>query len=162
MIKPNLKSPFFLFLLPVFFVLHGFMQNYDFVPVKDALLLTGMYTGFALFFSLLFWLLFKNFIQANLAALFIMGFHFFFGSIHDFLKNAAPGSVITKYSFLIPAAFVLLVLFVIFLKTRKKPLLKTAGYLNLLFLILIAFDIVMLGIKMVGGRKEKNHIKIAS
>ena len=50
-------KPVFLFLLPVFFVLHGYMENYDFVPVKDALLLTGIYLGASLVFGGLFWLL---------------------------------------------------------------------------------------------------------
>lgn len=155
MIKLNLKTPFFLFLLPVFFVLHGFMQNYDFVPVKDAILLTGMYMGFAVLFSLLFRLLFKDFTRANLVALFIMAFHFFFGSVHDFLKKAAPGSFAIKYSFIIPGIFVLLLVLVIFLKTRKKPLVKTARYLNVLFLVFIIADTAMLGIKIIRNKKEK-------
>lgn len=158
MIQLNFKSPFFLFLLPVFFVLHGFMQNYNFVPVKDAVLLTGMYLGFSFLLSILFRFFLKDFTKANLVAVCIMSMHFFFGSFHDFLKNTAPNSFAVKYSFLIPAAFALLLLLVVFLKKRKKSLTKITGYLNLLLLVLIVIDIMLLSSKIINGKKEKAHI----
>lgn len=146
-------KPIFLYLLPPFFVLHGFTENYDFVPVKDALLLTSIYIGFSILFSLLLWLLYRNFTKANLAAFLIMAFHFFYGSVHDGLKKIFPGSFITKYTFILPAALVLFFLILILLKKRKTPLLKLTYYLNILLLVLLLADIVVLTGKIIKKKK---------
>ena len=146
-------KPVFLFLLPPFFVLHGFSEHYDFIPVKDALLLTAVYTGFAIIFSLLFWLLYRNFIKANLAAFFILAFHFFFGSVHDGLKNIFPGSFISRYTFILPAALVLFMILLIVLKKRKSPLFKLSYYLNILFIVLLLTDAGFLTGKIINREK---------
>ncbi len=147
---------FFLFLLPVFFVLHGFIENYDFVPVKDAVLLTAVYLGSSLLIVLLSWLLFRDFTKAALFAFCILCLHFFFGSIHDFVKKTAPGSFIAKYSFLLSAIGVIFILLAVLLKKRKKPLQAVTRFLNLLFLLLMLVDIVML------SGKIARHQKISS
>ena len=146
-------KPIFLFLLPPFFVLHGFSENYDFIPVKDALLLTAVYTGFSIIFSLLCRLLYRNFIKANLAAFFIMAFHFFFGSAHDFIKKILPGSFITKYTFILPAAAILFIILLIVLKKRKSPLFKLNYYLNILFVVLLLTDSFLLISKIITRKK---------
>jgi len=146
-------KPIFLFLLPPFFVLHGFLENYNFVPVKDALLLTGIYIGASIVFSLLCWLLYRNFTKANLVAFCIMAFNFFFGTTHDTLKKLFPGSFITKYIFLLPAAILLFILLLIVLKKRKAPLLKLTYYLNALLVILILADTILLTGKILTKKK---------
>jgi hypothetical protein len=153
--KPSLKTPFFVLLLPVFFVLHGFMENYNFVPVKDALFLTGVYMASSVMFLLLAWLLLRNLAKAAMVAVYIMAFHFFFGSMHDLLKRIAPGAFFTKYVFVLGAAFALLVLMIITLKRRKQPVTKMVYYLNVLFLLLIAIDVVFLIGKITAFAKEK-------
>ncbi len=145
-------KPIFLYLLPPFFVLHGFTENYDFVPAKEALLLTGVYLGFSLLLSLLLWLLYRNFTKANLAALYIMSFHFFFGSVHDGLKRIFPSSFITKYTFILPAAVVLFILVLILLKKRKAPL-QLTYYLNILLLVLLLADTIVLSGKILKKKK---------
>jgi hypothetical protein len=145
-------KPIFLFLLPAFFVLHGFSENYDFIPVKDALLLTAVYTGASIAFSLLCWLLYRNFIKANLAAFFIMAFNFFFGSTHDGLRKIFPGAFITKYVFILPAAAIIFIAWLIFLKKRKSPLFKLSYYFNILFFILLLTDTVLLTGKIVARK----------
>lgn len=147
--------PLFLFLLPVFFVLHGCMENYDFVPVKDALLLTGLYCGVSAILLSLFWLLYRNFIKAALLSFCIMAFHFFFGSVHDSLKKYFPESFLSKYSFILPATLVLFLLVLVLVKRRKKPLVKLSFYLTTLLIILIAVDTVMLLTKVIGTSKQE-------
>jgi hypothetical protein len=149
-------KPVFLFLLPVFFVLHGYMENYDFVPVRDALLLTGVYIGASVVFSLLLWLLYRNFTKANLAAFCIMAFHLFFGTVHDGLKKIFPGSFITKYSFILPALLIGFIVLLILLKRRKSPLLRLTRYLNILLLVLLVVDIVMLTGKIM-SKKDRGY-----
>jgi len=138
------KYPLFLFLLPVFFVLHGYTENYDFVPVKDAALLVGIYFLSSFILLILFRLIYKNWQKAALMAFLIMCYHFFFGSMKDFLTNAFPGSFLTQYIFILPFSFCMIVMIFIILKRRKKPLQQFAYYLNLLFLLLILIDAIWL------------------
>lgn len=146
-------KPIFLFLLPLFFVLHGFTENYNFIPVKDALLLTGVYIGASVIISLLFWLFYRNFTKANLIAFCIMAFNFFFGSIHDTLKRFFPGSFLSKYTFILPAAAVLFIVLIIVLKRRKNPSFKLTYYLNVLFLVLLLADTAVLTNKAISRKK---------
>ncbi len=153
------RYPVFLFLLPVFFVLHGYIENYDFVAAKDAIPLTGLYFGFSLFFYLISWLFYKNWMKAALIAFFIMAFHFFFGSIQDFLRNVFPGSFIAKYIFILPLSFCLFLFIIIPVKKRKRPLMQLAFYLNSLFLLLIVIDVMWLLTKTTSGKQK--HIELS-
>lgn len=151
-------KPVFLFLLPVFFVLHGYMENYDFIPVKDALILTGVYITASIVFSLLFWLLYRNFTKANIAAFCILFFNLFFGSIHDALKKIFSNAFITKYIFILPVTVLLFIALFIILKKRKKPLLKLTYYLNTLLVVLLIADAVLLTSKIL--RKKKSSYSL--
>jgi hypothetical protein len=147
-------TPVYLFLLPLFFVLHGVMENYDFVPLKNAAGLVLIYLFACAVLSLLFRLLFRNYRRANFMAFLLMAFFLFFGGIHDFLKKLFPGSFFVQYSFLLPFAG-LLAITIIILLTRKKPsLMRATFYLNTLFIILIVVDTACLLIKMTGNKKS--------
>jgi hypothetical protein len=141
------KYPLFLYLLPVFFVLHGFTENYDFVPVKDALVLVIVYLGFALIFLLLAWLFYKNWLKAAITASFIMAFHFFFGSVQDMLRRLSPGSFLSRYVFLIPLFLCVLLVLIIGLKKRKGNILQLVFYLNILLTLFVVIDIAWLASK---------------
>lgn len=147
-------KPLFLFLLPPFFVLHGVLENYNHIPAKDALLLTAVYLGAALVLAGLCWLLFRNFTKANLAALYLVAFNFFFGSLHDGLKNIFPGSFFSKYIFILPLALLGFIGLLVWLKKTRHSLQKTTYYLNSLLLLLIALDAVLLTGKVI--RKQTN------
>jgi hypothetical protein len=148
--------PVFLYLLPLFFVLHGYTENYDFVPVKDAALLTAVYWGASLVISLLSWLIYRNFIKANLFAFCVMALHFFFGSMHDFLKRLAPGGFISKYSFVLPAIAIIFIVLLVLLKKRKKTLFATTRFLNMLLFLLILVDVAILTGKTL--KREKSSL----
>jgi hypothetical protein len=142
------KYPVFLYLLPVFFILHGFTENYDFIPVDAALLLAGIYIVAGFILSLIGWLLFRNFIKASILAFLLLAFQFFFGTVHDSIKYLFPGSVVAKYSFVLPAAAVFFILAIIVLKRTKSPLHRFTYYLNTLLLLLIGIDMVVLVTKV--------------
>ncbi len=64
MIKLLKHTPIFLFLLPVFFVLHGYTENFGFINISNCLVLTVTYSGATAFVYFLFLLLYKNYIKA--------------------------------------------------------------------------------------------------
>lgn len=136
------NRPLFALLLPVFFVWHGFTDNFGFIAWKDAGILLAIYIGFTLlFFGLAFWL-YRNAIKAALFASCVMAFNFFFGSIQDALKNAFPNSLPSRYSFILPAVVLILLTIIILLKKRKKTLFSLTRFLNILLLIFIIIDTV--------------------
>src|SRR4030095_5717742 len=112
------SKPGFIFLLSIFFVWHGYVQNYPLVPVSDALKLVFEYTAVTLLLVFLFYFIFKSWQKSLAFAFFLMCVQFFFGATHDLIKNLFSGSFITKYSFLLPLAFLITVAaFLFFLKT---------------------------------------------
>ena len=144
-------KPVFIILLCFFFVLHGFTENYDFIPFQDALLLSGVYIIVAITITLLSWLFYKSIIKAALLAFFLMVFHFFFGVVHDSLKKILDNTFITRYSFIIPFSFILFLLLIILLKKTRHPLLRLNYFLNSLLILLIFIDLGWLISKKISG-----------
>ena len=144
--------PFFLFLLPVFFVLHGYMDHYDIIPLADAGILLLVYLFASLLLGLVCWLVFRNFQKAFLFAFLLMAYFFFFGAMQDFLKNISANGFISRYSFILPLSLILFIAAFIFIKRSKKYPGKTTGFLNVVLLILILLDFALLVNKMLSPR----------
>src|SRR5687768_2665950 len=99
-LKSRLASlPVYLYLLPLFFVFHGFNEFFFLIPVSTALKLILSYIGVGLGLTLVFWLLYRSFRKASLMAFFLLAFILFYGSIHDFFKARIPGSFFVRYTF---------------------------------------------------------------
>jgi len=95
-------------------------------------------------------LIFKNFSIAVLATFLTLCLFFFFGAIHDFLKSIFSKGLLSRYVVVLP--FLLLVYFLLLLEIRRrfiKP--KIIRYLNILFAVLILFDIGILIFKKANG-----------
>ena len=143
-------KPIYVYLLSVFFVFHGFVENFDFVPLPDALLLMVTYLFATLVLVLLAWLLYRNFARACLVAFLIMSFHFFFGGVHDFLKKFFPALFINRYSFVLSFALIVFVLLIVGIKKMRDPrLLRVTAYLNFLLVLLLLIDSAWLADKLI-------------
>ena len=144
----------FPFLLCLFFVLHGFTENYDFIPVKDALLLTGLYFFVTAILIALSWIYFRNIIKASLLAFLIMTYHFFFGAVHDFIKNVSSNGFISKYSFILSFSAIAFLFLLIAFKKTKNSFSKINYYLNVLLIILLIIDSGWLITKILKSNKS--------
>ncbi|HLK27451.1 MAG TPA: sulfatase-like hydrolase/transferase [Puia sp.] len=129
----------YVFLMPVFFVLHGFVENFGFIGIGETLLLMLTYGGVSALLYFIFLALYKEHIKAALLSSYIMGFYLFFGAIHDFFKD--HNIPLHKYSIIIPLFFVFLLFGLIYLKKIKKPFSRSTLFLNLLFFIYLVIDI---------------------
>ena len=147
-------KPLFPFLLPVFFVLHGFIHSYSSIPAGDALLLTLFYIGIAFIIAGLSWLFYRDFVKACFIAFFLLAYQFFFGSIQDFLKGLSSNQFISQYRFLLPVSLLVFSALIIWLKKRKRPLSVFTSYLNILLIILILFDAGRLVVKKIQYEKR--------
>ena len=149
------RRPVFLILLPVFFVFHGYVENWGLVPAGAATQLALEYAGIALLLGGLGWIIFRKSIKAGLFAFVLLCIQFFFGSVQDFLQGVAPGSFFTRYIFLLPLVLLTVVLIVLWLKRTKHNFYRLAMYLTTLLLVLLMVDLVNLVIK-----KTKSPISV--
>lgn len=134
------SKPVFVFLLPVYFVFHGFTENYNAVPLKDALWLLLTYLLFTLIFFLAGWLFYRRLFKAAFFSFCVMGFNFFFGSIKFFLKNSFNDAFISSYKFLLPISLLAFIALTWFLKRRKEPMVRLCLFINVLLCILAITD----------------------
>ena len=104
MIRIIQKYPLYLVLLPIFFVLHGFVENFGFIDLKEAGLLLLSYLFLAMSIATFSWFFFRNWNRSALITTFWMAFFFFFGALHEFLKEHSPVDFFSRYSFLLTAA----------------------------------------------------------
>jgi Sulfatase len=146
--KKLIKLPLFLYLLPIFFVLHGFTESYFLIPVSDSVLLLAKYLFAALVLHFIFFFLFrkKNY-RASLFLFVLQVIYFFFGAFHDTLKLLLPGTFFSKYIFVLPFIFLTAIISIIVIR-RKEIFTRLTIYLNSLFLILIFIEIFILSGKI--------------
>jgi hypothetical protein len=155
----NIKNhPFYLVLLPIFFALHGFVENIDIVFAKDAMRLAGWYILVALVLFSLMWLLFRNGIKAGIFSFLLLAFNFFFGAIHDALKSQQLLPFLGRYTFILPFFLVFFTWAFIRIRRSRKDLTPVAKYLNLLFVLLIAIDLVQLNRVYFNKQKKATRI----
>jgi hypothetical protein len=137
-------NEFFLLLLPVFFVLHGYTEYYPVVPAADAVKLLGSYLLATVVTALFSFLLFRSWKRAAVFSFLVMAYNFFFGALHDTLKKVVRVGFFTSYAFLIPLTFVLLIVAFLLVKNSKSPYVKVSRYLNWSLLLLILIDLMLL------------------
>ena len=141
------NKEFFLVLMPLFFVLHGFIPYYEGIYWTDAVQLFLLYSVFSVSIVFLLNFVFLAFRNAAIYTFMLLLFNFLFGSLHDLARQYFGKSVLTQYSFLLPLILLLFtILFFALLKT-KRSFSKLASYLNLLFLLLIFVDLIRLAAK---------------
>jgi Sulfatase len=133
------QTPLFLFLVPLFFILHGYAENFGNITLSNCLLLIVTYAGAAAFLYFIFLFFFKNYIKAALMATYLFGFYCFFGAVHDFLK--IHSSFLHRYSVLLSAFLIGFIVLFIFFKKTKHVFFRTTLFINILLLAYIFFDI---------------------
>ena len=133
-------NEYFLFLLPLFFVLHEFASYYPVVPIGVPIRLLVEYLLATIVLTIVAILVYKSFQKAALFAFLLFCIYFFFGAFHDALKNALGNVFITKYTILLPLLFIKLIVLALFFKKTNRTFSTLTKYLNILFILLILVD----------------------
>lgn len=141
-------TPLFLFLLPFFFALHGYVDYYDIIFLTDTLYLLLQYWLTALFLWLVFFFLLRNWQKSALFSFALLCFHFFFGSMHDAAKSLIGSNFLTTYTFILPGTLITLSLIYFLIKRTKLQFTRLSKYFTLLLLILITIDSIQLAPKV--------------
>jgi len=137
------QYPFYLFLLPVFFLLHNYLQYYGLVSAATALkvLLQTEIIFIASFFILKAFT--KNFQRsAQIVSLFGC-IVLFYGVIKDFFSNTMHFVFMAKYIVLLPVLLVLSLVFIIKI-SRKKDFRQSNLFQNTLFLLFLLVEAIVL------------------
>jgi hypothetical protein len=135
----NITKSGFIFLLPLFFVLHGNNENFNLIPLTVLLSLFLKYffiSGLVLVLSLLFLKLSK----AIIFTICILLLFFFFGAFHDFLKSLTGNTLFTSYTFILPALFLLFLLLFFWIKKTGLDFAKPMKYFRYLFFIFLLLE----------------------
>jgi hypothetical protein len=132
-----MKVPFFIWLLPFFFVAHGYVENFRYIDPVDCLPLLGIYWAATLICFLLLRMFLRDNARSALMTFFIMSFYFFFGFFHDFARR--HGIFLYHYTICLPLFVVMAA--GLFLWLKKKPFVGgITKFLNYLLLIYIVVD----------------------
>ena len=153
----NLQTiPLFVFLLPVFFVLHGYRENLGYIHPGQATLLAGVYLLGSGIVVCLCYLLYRNVPKAALAAGLLLAFYFFFGAIQDFLK--AYLHPLSRYALLVPALVVASIAWIVFLRRTGRSFRSWFFYLNSLFLIYLLVDATPILLSSAASSRARHRI----
>lgn len=155
MTAPLKKYPFFVALLPIFFVLHGYAAHAHYISFNNILpLLLALLLASGLVYLML-WALLKQPARAGLLTLYCFGFYLFFGAFYDFLKAYSPWAFVWKYSVLLTAFLAGALFLFICLKRSKKDPGRILLFFNLLFLLFIGLDLIKLGKDQLWNNENK-------
>ena len=142
--QPLKKIPFFLFLLPVFFCLHGSVENYGYLNPEEVLWLgLQIEAGIALFFGIILFFS-RNLLFSSLVVFFTSAWYLFFGAIQDWIKSTGPLNFLRSYSILVPVLVIATLLWILWIKRKKKLQPVLVYYFNILLLLFCIADGVML------------------
>ncbi|MES1217524.1 MAG: hypothetical protein ABUT20_18590, partial [Bacteroidota bacterium] len=131
------------FLLPVFFILHNYIQYYGLVSSDVAIKTLLKILAIFLFFFLLMLAITRN-INKSLQIITLLGaVTLFYGVIKDFFQLTLHANFISRYLVLLPLIFISTII-LIRLILKKKDFRKINLFLNLLLLIFIFIDGAML------------------
>ncbi|HEY0680121.1 MAG TPA: sulfatase-like hydrolase/transferase [Chitinophagaceae bacterium] len=139
------NTPLFLVLLPVFFLTHLLT---DYFRVLHFSHLWIPETFWYLTISILLFFLFrtqKPIVRRLTILAFILQFlFFFFGPIHTWLEENIP--FLGKYTVMVGAIAVLILLITIFLIRSKQPFYNTYQYLNIVLIVLLSYEVLLISL----------------
>jgi Sulfatase len=138
------KYPFFLVLLPAFFLLHGAVENFGIIRLNSFLKLAiYILIGIVILFSCI-----KAFIKNNsktaIVCLYISVWYLFFGAIQDFFSSVPNLFWLQRYSVLLPLFFLSTLFLIFFFKRINFNLSKLFLFFNVLLSIYCIVDIFSL------------------
>ncbi len=143
------RIPFFLGLISIFFVLHGVLENFGFIPIPDALVLLCVYVGLTALIGCIAWLLLRNKDRAAVFTTAFMAIFFFYEAFIQLMTKQFPHRLFTTNSFLLCIPLLALVALFVYLKKNKRTFPRLFLFLNTTLLIYILVDTGWIFVKLV-------------
>jgi hypothetical protein len=151
-------KPWFVLLLPIFFVIHGYAEHFSFIGIEDIAYLLATYCLITILILSIFWLIFRNACKAALMTSALMSVYFFYGALFDFLKAHSPVRGLHRYSILLSLFAIGTIAVFIFLKRTNRSTTRIIFFLNLLLVIYLVIDLATIAKKTI----YTDHNKMAN
>lgn len=134
-------NPLHCFLVPVFFILHNYVDFYGLISLSSISLniVSWMLTPLVLFTLLYFF--FKNKSRAGIICVFLLLQFFFAVSVHNFLLHLLQNAVFVKWSVFLVLLFIVNIIFIRRVKKKNtESFSKLHTYISVCLLALITYD----------------------
>jgi hypothetical protein len=143
-------------LFPVFFVLHGYNENFGLItfPVTISLFIYYLVITVIIFIASL--ILYRENEKAFVFSFFCVSLFFFFGYLYDTLKSLFKGYFITSYTFLLPFLVCLFVFLFFYIKKRAKWLALISSYIKWLLFAFMFYEGILTIYFVITDRSSKN------
>ena len=132
-----------LFLFPVFFVLHGYNENFGLITLPVAIRLFIYYLVITVIVFFVSFIFYREKEKTFVFSFFCISLFFFFGYLYDTLKSLFAGHFITSYTFLLPFLLCLFVLLFFFIKKGVKWIGLISAYIKWLLFVFVFFEVIM-------------------
>jgi len=137
--KKKTVFPWYIFLLPFFYILHVYNEYFGILNITIALRFLSYYLLLSISIFLISVLLFRNSAKAGILTILLLIFFFFFGPIHDFLKSLHLTAFLVSYTFLLSLALLLFVFLTVRLRKKNVPV-KANRFFLYLFMLFCALE----------------------
>jgi len=153
-------TPWFLFLLVLFFIVHGAVENFGFIYFGEVIKIGLTILAIVLLFFLITKLIVKNWLHAALIVFFISAWLLFFGAIFDWVKTIKFLSFLHSYTVFVPLMLLSWIVFIVFIRKRTALQNQFCFYLNVLLLIYCVYDLSVLTYKAIGKKAIANSRQV--
>lgn len=145
-----------LILFPVFFLLHGYNENFGLYSSGIIASLFLKYITISLVFLVISLLFLRNVAKASLFSLFLLFVYFFFGAFCDLLKKIVPNGFFASYKFLLPLIFVFVCSFFLMILKSKRSFGSVLRYCSYLLVIITFIEIGIFATKYFSNKSFNN------
>ncbi len=132
--KKTTVFPWYIFLLPLFYILHVYNDYFGILNITIALRYLVYYLLLSITIFSIAFLLFKNSAKAGILTILFLIFFFFYGSIHDFLKGLRLPSFLVSYTFIFSLTLILFIFLIVRLRKKNVPVKANRFFLYLFML----------------------------
>jgi hypothetical protein len=143
-------------LLPVFFVWHGYNENFGLITTLVAIKLVIYYLAITVIVFIASFLFYREKQKAFVFSFFCLSLFFFFGSLYDTLKSLFAGYFITSYTFLLPFLLCLFIFIFFFIKKLDKWTALVSFYLKWLVFAFVFFEGILTIYFIITDKNSKN------
>jgi hypothetical protein len=147
-------------LFPVFFILHGYNENFGLIPWPVMGGLFVKYLAIMLGIFIISYLLFKSVLKSFVFSFYCLAVYFFFGFLHDLVHSFFQESFFASYKFLLPIILVVSAALFFWMQRSNKSFRRPARFVAYLLVLFVAFEIISVGFNVFRNRSAENNLAI--
>jgi Sulfatase len=141
----------------LFFIIHGYSEYPGLIPLANLVFYFVTMLAVATAFILIFFKLTRSYRKAGLLTTYILFIYLFFGALLDFFKYSAWLYPLSRYSFLLPALFLLFLAAYFAIKRSTGSFKKLTLYFNTVCILIVFFDLIEIGFNVSTSRKVQRE-----